>query len=252
MSKIKSFKGAPRIARTLRRNTISESWQLRWKPVCASTEHDLSKWLNEKPLLGNLPRAIIANRQTHGRGQRGKKWHSPMGGVWMSAAIPISHQKTSSSLFGLAVAVALSERLEKGGVLLKIKWPNDLIIGKRKLAGLLPRLVYRGGELKLARVGIGLNVLNHVPHEGIALREVLNFKNHRTEFWASEILLALESAIELTKSSQVLRKKAEERLWSQEYKDPKTYEIWQVIGIALNGALCVKKGSKYKELIHWE
>ena len=66
----------------------------------------------------------------------------------------------------------LVERLERIGVNVKIKWPNDLLVDGKKLAGILPRLFSRGGELRLFRVGVGLNVFNNVPKEGISLKQI--------------------------------------------------------------------------------
>ena len=150
-----SYRGAAAIAHLLRTKPgFSRPWKLRWKPVCASTENDLSDWLMEKPFEDELPRALIAARQTHSTGQRGRIWQSPLGGVWISAAIPLSGQK-SAGLLGLAVAVAMAQRLERYSVPVQIKWPNDLMIGDRKLAGFLPRLVYRGKILRFGRIGLG-------------------------------------------------------------------------------------------------
>ena len=161
MLRIDPCKGAGIVAHSWRnRSRGGMPWHLRWKPVCASTESVLSDWLRDKPFLENQPRAFIAARQTHGRGQRGKVWHSPEGGVWISAAIPWSKQNNSACLMGLAVAVALAERLENCSVPVKIKWPNDLLVEGRKLAGLLPSLIHRGGKIRLARIGLGLNVRN--------------------------------------------------------------------------------------------
>ena len=61
----------------------------------------------------------------------------------MSAALPWPHGEPSTGLFGPAVALALAEQLERYGVSAAIKWPNDLIVGSRKLAGVLPKLVFR-------------------------------------------------------------------------------------------------------------
>ena len=63
------------------------------------------------------------------------------------------------------MALALVERIERIGVNVNIKWPNDLLVDGQKLAGILPRLFFRGGTLRLLRVGVGLNVFNNVPEK---------------------------------------------------------------------------------------
>ena len=148
------------------------TWNLRWLPVCSSTETCLAEWLQDAPDLVR-PRAVVAGRQRRGIGQRGRPWQSPTGGVWLSAAMPWPGQSaTAAGLLGLAVALELANRLERPGVPVRIKWPNDLLVDGRKLAGLLPRLVHRGNRLRMVRCGVGLNVCNNVPAGGIALVHV--------------------------------------------------------------------------------
>ena len=248
-----SFTGAAAVANKLRTKSLdSRPWQLRWKPVCASTEKDLSIWLREKPFKDYFPRALIAARQTHGIGQRGRPWESPFGGVWLSAALPMSEGKKSAGLLGLAIAVALSKRLERAFVPVQIKWPNDLVVGDKKLAGLLPRLIYRGETLRFGRVGLGLNVCNRVPIEGISLAEILSPKHCHPLTWAVEVLLALEHAVELVGDTETVRVEAERILWANKVKDPHSGEIWKIDGLTINGALKLRNGFYKTVWDRWE
>ena len=147
-------------------------WTIRHVPVCSSTEELLGTWLRDQPsLLG--PRAVIATHQRRGVGQRGRSWVSPPGGVWISAALPWrSHGSGQAGLLGLALALSVAQRLEQRGLSVQIKWPNDLLVNGRKLAGLLPGVVQRGSQLRLLRIGLGLNVRNSVPGNAIALRRL--------------------------------------------------------------------------------
>ena len=231
--------------------SFTSPWKLRWKPICASTEIELSKWLSEKPSLGNCPRAIIASRQNYGKGQRGRYWESPLGGVWVSAALPCVAENQSIGLFGLAVAVSFSERLEKLNIPVKIKWPNDLMVCHKKLAGFLPRLIYRGEILRFACVGIGLNVFNAVPEGGIALAHILKPINYSLAFWTAEVLVALERALELANENESLCFQAEKRLWANEIIDPNTGKIWLVEGLDEKGALKVRRGGDKAVWTRW-
>ena len=242
---INSYKGASAVAKYCRKkSSFGNHWHLRWKRVCASTEIDLSNWLCEKPILLDKPRAFIAGRQTHGKGQRGRLWHSPEGGVWLSAAIPYLGEKQSVGSFGLAVSLALAERLESRQIPVHIKWPNDLFVLGRKLAGFLPKLVFRGSSLKLARVGIGLNVSNKVPMGGISIAEILGIRNCCPEDWAAEVLLSLDRAIELFKKEEPFYLEAEKRLWAKSFLDKNSGEIYEIEGLDKNGALRLKIGDK--------
>ena len=90
--------------------------------------------------------------------------------------------ENNSQLYGLAVALALVERIERIGINVNIKWPNDLLVDGQKLAGILPRLLFRGGKLRLLRVGVGLNVFNNVPKEGISLKQIIGNKKDEYKF----------------------------------------------------------------------
>ncbi len=248
-----SWTGAAAVARQWRKSSlVKRPWQLRWKPICASTETALSIWLRDKPLIKKQPRALFAGRQTCGRGQYGRFWSSPVGGVWMSAAFPCDELKHSSvGLLGLAVAVALAERIELKGVDVYIKWPNDLVVANRKLAGVLPRLVHRGSDLVAARIGIGLNVCNRVPVEGVSLAEILRRGVCHPVAWAAEVLLAMDRAMDLVSDANNVCIQAENRLASRLVNDPETGEEWQISKIEINGSLRVKKASIERVWTRW-
>ncbi len=244
--------GAAAVARQWKLNSPSQKhpWQLRWKPVCASTEIVLSDWLLAKP-MGSSPRAFLAARQTRGVGQRGRTWHAPIGGVWLSAAFKMNLIAESAGLLGLGVAVALAESLERKFIPVQIKWPNDLIVDGRKLAGLLPKLVHRGSILRYGRIGIGLNVANKVPRGAIALNEILKPASCKTVFWASEVLLALDRGLELSSRADSVCEAAQRRLWSDHVKDPKTGKTWQIERLGLDGSLHLRRGSWKTAWTRW-
>ena len=229
----------------------SDHWDLRWVPVCSSTEILLKQWLVQAQTL-QRPRAVIARRQRRGVGQRGRIWLAPKGGVWLSAALPVSAgdaSPTGVGLFGLAVALAMAERLEQAGVPIRIKWPNDLLVQGRKLAGLLPGLVQRGRAVRLLRCGVGLNVCNAVPAGALNLREWLPAAT--PEFWASEVLLALEaSTTKLGDPSQLLVQ-VENRLWADQVVDPADGGVWRVDGLTSTGGLRLNRGKDVTEWIRW-
>ncbi len=236
-------KGAGGVARLLRRkSSTTQPWQLRWKPVCASTEIELTSWLKQNPIKGSMPRAFLADRQTHATGQQGRHWHSPVGGVWISAAFPISHSPTSPGILGLAVAVSLAQRLERFNVPVQIKWPNDLLVSGRKLAGFLPRLIHRGERITLGRIGLGLNVCNHVPIGAIALQEILEPRKCDYDFWSVEVICALERAVELIDEGDYVCCEAERILWARTIKEPLTGGTFIIEGLNNEGALKLRKG----------
>lgn len=109
--------------------------------------------------------AIVATRQLAGRGTRGRPWSSERGGLWMSV---IARPRRTDALealslrVGLATATAL-EIAAPALPRLELKWPNDLLIDGRKLAGILCEARWGGGHCQWVVVGIGVNVQNPIP-----------------------------------------------------------------------------------------
>lgn len=110
-------------------------------------------------LAANLPAwtAVRADVQTSGRGRFQRRWISNAGGLWLSAVVPFKADSKSVGVLPLVAGLAVSEALRQIGVSqVRMRWPNDVLIGNRKLAGLLldrftPMLVV---------AGIGINVSN--------------------------------------------------------------------------------------------
>lgn len=96
---------------------------------------------------------ILAEEQTRGRGRSGDAWHSPPGtGLWVSTLAPSG--PTPEPCLPLLAGLAAAEALEAvTGAPVSIKWPNDLLMGGRKVGGILCE---SGGETVV--VGVGLNV----------------------------------------------------------------------------------------------
>ncbi len=102
----------------------------------------------------------VARRQPGARGRMGRQWVAEAGGLWLTAAMP--HYSGSVGWAGMLAALAVCQALDETGLRAGAKWPNDVVIGQKKLAGILVELV-AGREL--AAVGIGLNVRNPLPDE---------------------------------------------------------------------------------------
>jgi BirA family biotin operon repressor/biotin-[acetyl-CoA-carboxylase] ligase len=109
--------------------------------------------------------AVLAGEQLQGRGSRGRSWHSPLGGLWLSVLFKppvIQGLEVISLRAGLAVAEAMQPLVPAP---LQLKWPNDLMLNGRKLGGMLCEARWQGESLGWVAVGVGLNVKNRVPNE---------------------------------------------------------------------------------------
>lgn len=137
-----------------------------------SNDNSLSNNSFSNTSLSNT--VIVAKSQTHGRGQRGNSWRSPLGGLFMSVilqpnlaiAAMNAHQITLWTAWGIAKA------LNETGANVKLKWLNDLIIDRRKLGGILTETRILDSKINYAVVGIGINWVNEVPDGAIAIGEL--------------------------------------------------------------------------------
>ena len=108
--------------------------------------------------------AVVAERQTSGRGREGRAWHlTPGKGLALSVALRRGCERQDAGLLPLAAGLALARAFEQCGVHATLKWPNDLLAGGRKLSGILceGRRLARGNELRAEEavvVGVGVNV----------------------------------------------------------------------------------------------
>lgn len=116
---------------------------------------------------------VLADRQTAGRGREGRGWDSPPGvGIWMTLIARPRVPSDIASLLPLASGLAVAEAIEAHcAVRITLKWPNDLLIGGRKLAGILVESSTQGARLVWVVIGVGLNVRTEGPAFPDAIRE---------------------------------------------------------------------------------
>jgi len=178
------------------------NWKLMYKYKCLSTEIELNKYLKKNELKKSYPIAIFSRKQSRGVGQGGRKWISPQGGIWLSAAYPIFSKDFSTDILPVSIAFFLCEMFYKKSIEVKIKWPNDIFYGSKKLIGFLPKLISRGNEVLYAKIGIGMNLNNVTPKEGISLSNILGKKNLSESYWSSKILKVLNKAFLYNKNKK--------------------------------------------------
>ena len=120
--------------------------------ISSTNDYLLSKEKNKNKDIN----VCIAEEQTKGRGRRGKSWISPK---FKNIYFSLSSYLEKEDLSGLSIAVALSVNkvLSKINVMSLIKWPNDLLVGNKKICGILIETA-KVGELTKVVIGIGINV----------------------------------------------------------------------------------------------
>lgn len=101
---------------------------------------------------------VTAGRQTAGRGRNDRTWLSPVGGLYFSLILQPRLEAESVPLLGLLGACAVARSLSKMGVMdVSVKWPNDVLVKQRKIAGILCETVFLGSDSLGTVVGIGVN-----------------------------------------------------------------------------------------------
>lgn len=103
---------------------------------------------------------VVAEKQTAGRGRRGKVWESPLGtGIWMSLVLRPQIMPAEASVLTLLCGLATAEAIEaETGLSAGIKWPNDILINGKKAVGILTEMDCEMSEVHFVIPGIGINV----------------------------------------------------------------------------------------------
>src|SRR6202162_1728548 len=127
---------------------------------------------------------VISEEQTAGRGRAGHTWHSEKtNGIYMTVLLrpPIAPQQAPliTLVAGLAVREAI---IEETGLVPDLRWPNDLLFGRKKFCGILTEMNAEQDRIHFVAIGIGINV-NHaqVPEELAAIATSLRIQTHREQ-----------------------------------------------------------------------
>lgn len=164
---------------------------LRYENV-ASTNATVADLLRRKEIENGA--VIIAKEQSNGKGQRGNSWSSENGQnllcsfVLTPIGLKAAHQFLLSAIAALAVQHTLAKLLVnlKSTGTVKIKWPNDVLIDHKKVAGILIENGVQADEISTSIIGIGINV-NQSEFEGLAhASSIRNHTNH--DFGIEEVL----------------------------------------------------------------
>lgn len=155
---------------------MSQAASWRRLETSPSTNLDARAWVDEGAPHGAV---VIAQRQTAGRGRQGRAWESPAGALTFSVIVRDGIDRLLPLRAGLAVA-------QCAGPKARVKWPNDVLLDGRKLAGVLTEL-----HADAAVVGIGINAAVDVaalPDEVAARAASLDLAEHELEGFAEQVV----------------------------------------------------------------
>ena len=144
-----------------------------WIESTAST-NDVAAHLGESGAEEGT--TVVAEQQTAGRGRHGRVWFSPPGaGLYVSVIVrpgmELANDENPAALLTIASGVAIAEAVRAvTGLPAEIKWPNDVLVGGRKLAGILAEAAVQAGALQFIVVGFGVNLRPAAYPAGLASR----------------------------------------------------------------------------------
>jgi BirA family biotin operon repressor/biotin-[acetyl-CoA-carboxylase] ligase len=175
-------------------NTIFTGKSLVYLPTCHSTNEYAHVLLaEENPIEGTL---IITPKQTAGRGQRGNTWEAEEGKnltfslIFKPSFLKVQQQFYLNIVSSLAVRDTVSYFLEKD---LKVKWPNDIYLDNKKIAGILIQNTLKKDSIGSTIIGIGLNV----NQESFSDKKAISMKGFNgIEYSTNEVLNKLLEHIE--------------------------------------------------------
>jgi BirA family biotin operon repressor/biotin-[acetyl-CoA-carboxylase] ligase len=122
---------------------------------CGSTNDEAAKLARAGATHGTI---VIAERQTAGRGREGRVWQSPPGNIYLSAVLRPALAPNDVPPLTLAIGIGACDAAREFGVHAQLKWPNDLYVAGKKLAGVLVEAQSQGSKLESVIAGIGVNL----------------------------------------------------------------------------------------------
>lgn len=146
---------------------------------------------------------VLAEAQTAGRGRRGKQWQSPFGcNLYLSMYWPLANGMQGAMGLSLVIGTVLAEALQEAGILgVEVKWPNDVLIDGKKIAGILVELEGQASGDANAIIGVGVNMAmpswlsTQIDQPWTDLRSALEAPVDRN-WWAAELIKRFRTALD--------------------------------------------------------
>jgi BirA family biotin operon repressor/biotin-[acetyl-CoA-carboxylase] ligase len=216
-----------------------------------STNNFAAKLLSEN--LCQNGAVILADQQTQGKGQRGNVWLSESGKNLLCSFVfkPDNLSVTKQTALTWATSLSLLETLRKFNIEAKIKWPNDLFVSGKKIAGILIENQLQGSTIHCSIIGIGLNV-NQVNFEGLNATSICNEVKESLipRLVLNGLIKAMNEQFDLVNAANFdqLKDNYEANLFLKNQRATFSDEVGifsgEIIGTTNEGKLLVDKGSR--------
>ncbi len=133
--------------------------------------------------------ACIAEYQSAGRGRRGRKWFSPFGtNLYLSLYWCLEQGPAAANGLSLVIGIVMAEVLHQfGAVNVRVKWPNDLYLNDRKLAGILVELIGKTGDAAKIVIGAGINLSMNKSDQSMIDQDWINLQDAEVNIDRNEL-----------------------------------------------------------------
>jgi len=160
-----------------------------------STNIDAKRLAQEGAPHGTL---VVAEEQTDGRGRRGRSWQAPAGkNIYFSMILRPKFAAEHASMLTLVMAMSVARAIrERSGLEAGIKWPNDIVVNKKKICGILTEMTLEERAIGYVIVGVGINVNQQVFPEDIRETATSLFCESGRIFSREELLQSVMEAFE--------------------------------------------------------
>ncbi len=212
-----------------------------------SSTNDYASELVRREFVADFT-VVMTDFQEKGRGQRGNTWVSAAGQNLLFSVVLHPRQMPIKEQFILSqtVSIALSEVVSLYCDSVCIKWPNDIYVGDRKIAGILIENSINKKEIETTIIGIGLNV-NQLLFEGApnptSLRAELGKEQNRDEILQQFLSRFRQLYASMLRDPETIRRIYKERLYQRgkrsQYKDATGIFSGLIIDVAIDGQLLI-------------
>lgn len=136
---------------------------------------------------------VLAVEQLKGRGRYGRQWNSGVGGLWATWVLKKRIDVDKLPYLALFVGYHIHQMMCKKYIGVSIKYPNDIMYRNKKLAGILCASSIKGDNHCFSLVGVGMNIANQPPSEGVSLSSIYS-KNIHFETVLENVWKAVENS----------------------------------------------------------
>lgn len=189
--------------------------------ICLDTVNSTNTWVSEHEK--ELPSTVMVRciTQTAGRGQRGNSWEAEPGKNFTGSVLihPIDFPAISQFQLSEAIALAITEALADYEIEAKIKWPNDIYVGDKKICGILVENVITGTKISRSIAGFGLNVnqelfVSNAPNP-VSMKQ-LTSKDYDVDSISEKLAQKIEARLKDIEESDNLHEKFIDKLWRKD------------------------------------